>query len=89
VGLIAGCPPAIDNHHGVIGRMGERFLLHRLPMIEADAQAKSALDHVVREKTMLTELAAGIRTVLNTADVEQLTTAPTVTIGLDWWPSRL
>jgi len=31
VGLIAACTAAIDRHHAVIGAMGERFVMYRLP----------------------------------------------------------
>jgi len=76
VGLVAGCTPAIDNHHAVIGSMGERFLLYRLPGIDADKQAGAALAHVGRERAMRTELAAAVKAVLASVAVDELTAAP-------------
>jgi hypothetical protein len=76
VGLIAGCTPAIDNHHAVIGSMGERFLLYRLPAIDADAQAGSALAHVGRERTMRAELAAVVHAALGAVDGNRLIAPP-------------
>jgi hypothetical protein len=35
VGLVGGCTPTIDRHHAVMGAMGERFLLFRLPEVTA------------------------------------------------------
>lgn len=55
-GLIAACTPTIDRHHAVIGAMGERFLLYRLPEIDGDEQAGRALDGVGREDRMRAEL---------------------------------
>jgi hypothetical protein len=44
VGLVAGATPVLDRHHSVLGVMGERFLLCRLP--EAlERQAERALEH--------------------------------------------
>jgi hypothetical protein len=68
VGLIAGCTPSIDGHHAVIGSMGERFILYRLPPTDADLQVRRALAHVGREATMRAELADAVEQVL--ADVE-------------------
>lgn len=68
VGLIAGCTPAIDSHHAVMGSMGERFVLYRLPTIDPDAQAGAALAHVGREPEMRAELAAATKALLATVD---------------------
>ena len=57
IGLIVGCTPAIDSHHAVMGSMGERFVLFRLPSVDADKQARRALSHAGRERKMRTELA--------------------------------
>ncbi len=58
VGLVAGVTPTIDRHHAVMGAMGERFILFRLPEVDSDEQAKRALSHAGRESKMRTELAA-------------------------------
>jgi hypothetical protein len=67
VGLIGACTPTIDRHHGVMGAMGERFVLYRLPDVDADTQAREALRHAGRERTMRAELAAAAREVLAAA----------------------
>lgn len=64
VGLIGGVTPTIDRHHAVMGAMGERFALYRLPEVDGDLQARQALDHAGRERTMRRELAAAVRSLL-------------------------
>jgi hypothetical protein len=64
VGLVGGCTPTIDRHHAVMGAMGERFTLYRLPEVNADVQAREALRHSGRERQMRRELAAAARTSL-------------------------
>ena len=56
LGLLAGCTPTIDRHHAVMGAMGERFLLYRLPTADAGEQAAAALDHDGHEADMRREL---------------------------------
>ncbi len=56
VGMVAGVTPTIDRHHGVMGAMGERFLLLRLPSAEPMAQARKALAHAGHEVEMRAEL---------------------------------
>ncbi len=73
VGLLAGCTPAIDSHHSVMGTMGERFVLYRLPPVEGDAQARRALQHVGREVAMRTELAEAVHRVLDLTAADRLT----------------
>jgi hypothetical protein len=64
VGLIAGCTPTIDRHHGVMGTMGERFCLYRLPAVDSDTQAREALRHAGHERKMRQELAAAAASAL-------------------------
>jgi hypothetical protein len=68
IGLIAGCTPAIDSHHAVMGSMGERFVLFRLPQADADQQARRALSHAGREIEMRAELVEAVETALRHAD---------------------
>lgn len=42
-GLVAGCTPTIDRHHGVMSQMGDRFLLYRLPAVSRAAQLRQSL----------------------------------------------
>lgn len=64
-GLIAACTPTIDRHHAVIGALGERFLLYRLPEIDEDDQAKRALAVAGRENEMRADLKRAVAAVLN------------------------
>ncbi len=60
VGLLAGCTPTIDRHHAVMGSMGERFVLLRLPCTDGDEQARRALAHAGHEMTMRAELSEAV-----------------------------
>jgi hypothetical protein len=60
VGLVAGCTPTIDRHHAVMGSMGERFVLFRIPEVDAREQARRALSHAGRESPMRTELGQAV-----------------------------
>jgi energy-coupling factor transporter ATP-binding protein EcfA2 len=60
VGLVAGCTPTIDRHHAVMGAMGERFVLFRLPETDSSEQARRAFAHAGHEKAMRAELAAAV-----------------------------
>jgi len=73
VGLIGGVTPAVDSHHAVMGALGERFLLFRLPDMDADAQAHRALEHIGNETKMRVELARAASDVLQAVDVARLT----------------
>ena len=66
VGLIGGCTPTIDRHHAVMGAMGERLTLYRLPEVDADVLAREALRHSGRERAMRAALCEAARAVLNT-----------------------
>jgi hypothetical protein len=63
VGLLAGCTPSIDRHHAVMGAMGERFVLFRLPQVDVDEQTRRAISHAGSERAMrkgLTEVVAAL-----------------------------
>ena len=64
VGLVGGCTPTIDRHHAVMGAMGERFTLYRLPQVDPNVQARQALMHAGRERIMRVELSAAAAAVL-------------------------
>jgi hypothetical protein len=60
VGLVFACTPVIDSYHGVIGSMGDRFLLSRLEPA-SKGQFKRALAHVgPRSKEMRQELSEAV-----------------------------
>ena len=58
VGLVGGCTLTIDRHHAVMGAMGERFTIYRLPDVDPNVQARQALRHASDERAMRAELAA-------------------------------
>jgi DNA-binding MarR family transcriptional regulator len=60
VGLVAGVTPTIDRHHAVMGSMGERFILFRLPEVDENEQAARALAHVGKETSMRRELSESV-----------------------------
>lgn len=67
VGLIAGCTPTIDGHHAVMGTMGERFALYRLPPGDGGEQVRRALARGDDDARMRGELSASVRAVLDHA----------------------
>lgn len=69
VGLIAGCTGSIDSHHSVMGMMGERFVLYRLPPVDGAEQVHRALARGNHETAMRTELAAAVKSVLDNVDL--------------------
>ena len=59
-GLLAGATAVLDQHHGAIAQLGERFLLYRITVDDAYAQARSSLAHHGRERTMRRELSEAV-----------------------------
>jgi hypothetical protein len=56
-GLVGGVTGSIDRYGQVIGALGDRFLLLRLPDVSPEDQAAAALAQVTGERRMRTELA--------------------------------
>jgi len=54
--FLGGVTPILDQHHGVIAGMGERFLLSRMPKPDAEKQAKRSLKHLGHEREMQCQL---------------------------------
>ena len=50
----------LDQHHGVMAQLGERFLLHRIAVPDPRSQGKASLGHHGRERTMRRELAEAV-----------------------------
>jgi len=71
IGLLAGCTQAIDSHHAVIGAMGERFVLYRLPVIDEDGQARRALTHAGHEHTMRAALTKAVRGLFDRIEIPE------------------
>jgi hypothetical protein len=60
IGLLAGATTVLDQHHGVMAQLGERFLLHRIAVADARSQGRASLGHHGRERTMRRELAEAV-----------------------------
>ena len=50
LGLIAGCTPTVDRHHGALAALGEQFAFYRLNVADPKAQGRRALGHLRRER---------------------------------------
>lgn len=61
LGFIGGVTPTIDRHHAVMGVMGERFLLLRLPKVGKDKQTQRALRRSGSPKAMREDLVYAIQ----------------------------
>jgi hypothetical protein len=55
-GLLAACTPVYDSHHGVIGSMGERFLLFRTGSVNGEKMGLQAQRIVGKEDEMRAEI---------------------------------
>jgi IclR helix-turn-helix domain len=80
LGLLAGATSVLDQHHGVMAQLGERFLIYRVDVTDPAAQAHSSLAHHGRERLMRHELSAavaGLFAGLELAEPPPLTAADT------------
>jgi DNA-binding MarR family transcriptional regulator len=78
LGLLAGATSVIDQHHAVMAQLGERFLIHRVAVADAPAQARSSVAHHGREREMrrdLAEAVAGLFAGLDLSDPPALSPA--------------
>jgi len=71
-GFVGGVTPTYDRYASIVNALGDRFLLLRLPDVDAAAQAVSALDNTEREKAMRDELAEALAGLIGGADGEQV-----------------
>jgi hypothetical protein len=76
VGLIAAVTQAIDSYQAVMGSMGERFVLYRMPPTDPDEQARKALSHLGQEALMRRSLSEAVAMLLATSDPVRLTAVP-------------
>lgn len=67
-GFIGAVTPSIDRHHAVMGALGERFVLYRLPAPDPRAQARRRLANRGHEAAMRAELAHVVQAVLDRVD---------------------
>jgi hypothetical protein len=58
--VIGACTEAIDNHHAVIGSMGERFAFYRLPVADERKLARKSLAGIGKEGQMREELSRAV-----------------------------
>jgi hypothetical protein len=56
VGLMAACTPAYDKHYGVIGELGDRFILYRSDVKDKVRMGRLAISFVGQEAEMREEL---------------------------------
>jgi len=65
VELMAACTPVYDKHYGVIGTMGDRFMLCRHEQIDNRKMGLQAQKLVGREDKMRQEISTAIHTFIN------------------------
>jgi hypothetical protein len=67
-GLLAGVTETIDRHSAVIGAMGERFVLYRMPQLTDDGrleQGRAAMANAGRQHSVRQDLAEAMREFLS------------------------
>jgi uncharacterized membrane protein len=70
-GLLAGATAVLDQHHGAMAQLGERFLLYRITVDDAYAQARSSLAHHGRERNMRRQLSEAVAGLFAGLDLSQ------------------
>jgi hypothetical protein len=68
VGLIAACTPIYDRYYGVIGTMGDRFLLYRSNNNNTEKMGELAQDTVGQESGMREALKTSVHKFINQLD---------------------
>jgi hypothetical protein len=78
IGLLGAVTTAIENYHGVIGELGNRYILYRCEPDEAHRHdiATLALNEEGAEKQMREEIAVAFKDVLNNAPQARTVTIP-------------
>jgi hypothetical protein len=69
-GILGAVTPTIDRHHAVMGALGERFVLYRLPPVDPRAQSRRRLANRGQEARMRGVLAEAATAVLAQVDTE-------------------
>jgi hypothetical protein len=72
-GLVGGVTPSIDRYAQVVGALGDRFLLLRLPDVDPASMAGAALDQGGNQRQMRAELAAAMTGLITGADLSRVT----------------
>ena len=68
-GFIGGVTPSYDRYGSIVNTLGDRFLLLRLPDVDAVAQARSALAQAEHEKEMRAALGEAMARLIASADL--------------------
>jgi hypothetical protein len=61
LGLLAGCVPTLDQHHAVMSQLGDRFVLYRMAVEDADEHAQRSLSHLGGVRKMRAELRESVQ----------------------------
>ena len=69
-GFLGGVTPSYDRYGSIVNALGDRYLLLRLPDVDAEDQAHAALRSSEHEKAMRTELAAAMTGLIAGADTK-------------------
>jgi hypothetical protein len=69
-GLVGGVTPSFDRYASMVNALGDRFLLLRLPDVEADKQAASALRRRDHDAQMRADLAAAMTGLIHGAKLD-------------------
>ncbi|MBU3684920.1 MAG: DUF3854 domain-containing protein [Mycobacterium sp.] len=67
-GFIGGVTPSYDRYGAIVNALGDRYLLLRMPNVDAEHQAHAALRSSEHEKKMRVELAAAMTGLIVGAD---------------------
>lgn len=68
-GFIGGVTPSYDRYGAIVNALGDRYMLLRLPDVDAKAQALSALAQAEHEKPMRAALAKAMTGLVASADL--------------------
>jgi hypothetical protein len=68
-GFVGGVTPSYDRYGSIVNTLGDRYLLLRLPDVDAAKQARAALAQAEHEKQMRTELAEAMTGLIASADM--------------------
>lgn len=67
-GLVGGVVPSYDRYSSIVNTLGDRFMLLRLPDVDAASQGHAALMQTEHEKQMRAELAAAMTGLITGTD---------------------
>lgn len=67
-GFVGGVTPSYDRYGSIVNTLGDRYMLLRLPNVDAAKQARAALAQAQHEKRMRAELATAMTGLIASAD---------------------